>query len=565
MQLLTLKAKTGFCLGNFSECLSAVNEVLLLARTIDDKIPVFYACVDAHGAQSQLVDCFKQGLSFVKELGVKLPRHFNKMTVIMALIKAKKLMKGKTEEMLLEHPVAKDASKIAAIRILNTLVTYSFQARLNDMMATLALTNTCLILKYGLTQEAGSVLVMFAFLLSWLGEFNQGYILGQTCLKLAERSKAGIPRTFMNYYGGLDHLKKPLHKSLEPLLRGYRAGFEVGDTVYGCYCCHFYLNIFYFLGLPLENLLRDMNSFSREMEAYNMRVTLDLLKVFRQSVFNLMSTDVDDPTSLNGEAMMEAEVMTCGVQQTIESMWFGKLILAIYFLNVEVIRENLDKLVQRPADLDGCMYYVPMLMWCEAYGAILVAKTTKKRRYKKIAMNRFKKMEKWVSHGNVNCCHLLLHLTAELASLDRKSPELVKPLYDSAIATARRSGFSNCAAVANEGAASYFLGRLDLSTASIYVNNAFELYDSWGAKRKCISLGREHGALLQHEPTSAELSMDSSASTRGTSFAGRQRHTSVIGRLHRGESLNLMPKNKTSSLGTWLEGSSNTLSEVDGI
>ncbi|KAI2492115.1 PhoQ sensor [Fragilaria crotonensis] len=573
LELLTYKARTDLCLGHFTECYSAIGEVLQNARTTKDKIPVFQVCVDAYGAEGKVTTSVQEGLTFVKELGVKLPRKFNKLTVIMALIKAKKAMKGKTEEDLLNFPLANDPSKIAAVRIINTIVTYAFQARMSDIMATLALVNTRLILIYGFTDEAGSILVCYAFLLAWIGDFDVGYKIGQICLKLAEKSKSGIPRTFMNYYGGLDHLKKPLHQSLEPLLRGYKSGFEVGDTVYGFYCCHFYLSIFYFVGLPLKNLLRDMESFGNEMKAYNMQITLDLLNVYHQSVINLMSTTVEHPVTLDGTAMTEASVWRCGVQQTVESLWFGKLIMAIYFNDSHVIRENLDKLVyDRAPDLDGCMHYVPMLMWCEGCGAILVARATKRRKYHKLALKRFKTIESWVKGGNVNCYHYLQHLTAELAVLNKKPVGRVKELYDIAISASRRGGFSNMAAVANERAALYFLEHHDHDRASMYMTSAFELYETWGARRKCLALIREHARLLSSEQASNELTPASGAESRGTSFAGRKRHTSLVGRLHRGETLELMAysanslgQNSDSSFRLFVEGSSLSMTPSEGL
>jgi len=139
LELLTFQSRTEFCLGNFPECHKAVNGVLQNARTAKEKIPVFQVCVDdAYGAAGKVNVCIQEGLNFVKQLGVKLPKKFSKLTVIFNLIKAKQLMKGKTEEMLLTYPLANDPTKIAAMRIINTIVTFAVQARLHDLMATLA-------------------------------------------------------------------------------------------------------------------------------------------------------------------------------------------------------------------------------------------------------------------------------------------------------------------------------------------------------------------------------------------------------------------------------------------
>lgn len=236
--------------------------------------------MDAYGAAGKVNVCIQEGLNFVKQLGVKLLKKFSTLTVIFNLIKAKQLMKGKTVDMLLTYPLANDPTKIAAMRIINTIVTpFAVQARLNDLMAKLTLINTQLVLKYGVTDEAGAILSNYGFLIAWTGDFDEGRRIGETSLKLAKKLKTGIPHTFMNYYNGLDHMKNPLHQSLEPFLRGYPTGFEVGDTVYGFYCCHFYLSIFYFIGLPLANLLRNMDLFKQFVSYFGSISTLILCQV----------------------------------------------------------------------------------------------------------------------------------------------------------------------------------------------------------------------------------------------------------------------------------------------
>ena len=530
LELMILLSRTEGCLGRFQGCHKAVDEVIRNARTIEEKIPVFLVCVDALCAEGRINECIEKGFDFVKQLGVNLPKKCTKLTVIFALIKAKQMFRGKSDAMLLNFPLANDPSKIAAVKIINTMVTVTFFARLIDVMPTLALINCQLILKYGFTDEAGSILACYGTLVAWTGEFKEGHRYGLVALKLAEKSKTGVPRTFMNHYNSLDHLKKPLHQSLTPLLRGYQTGFEVGDTVYGFYCCLFYLSIFYYVGLPLRNLLQDMDSFSKEMKTYNMQTTTDLLSIDHQSVINLTSeTELSKPSSLDGRAMTEETILCSQVPLTIESMWFGKLLLGLYFDDYEVVRDCLQNLLHmRTSDLNGCMHFVILLMWTEGLGAIMVAKKTKKRKYRTIAYKRIKKIEKWVKQGNVNCHHFLLHLYAELAVLKKQPLRQVKRLYDSAITASRRAGFTNTAALVNERAALYFLDNNDDEWAALYMTNACGLYDDWGATGKIIQLTRNYGHLLSY----AEESSNKGDVTGSTSIAGRSQHSAILGTMH---------------------------------
>lgn len=549
LELLTLLAKTDGCLGNFTECHRTVDEVIRNARTIDEMIPVFLVCIDSLSAEGRIDECLEQGFGILNRLGVKLPRRVTKLTVIFSMMKAKRLLRGKSDAELLSFPSANDPSKIAAVRIINTMVTVAFHARLSYMVGTLVFINTALILKHGFTDQAGSILACYGNLLAFKGEFDEGHRYGLVAMKLAEKSKSGIPRTYMNFYNGLDHLKSPLHQSLEPLLRGYNVGFEVGDTLYGFYCCHFYLSIFFFVGLPLRNLLKDMDSFSKEMEVYNMQTARELLCVHHQSVINLTSeTELSDPTLLDGRAMKEAVLLNSDVPQRFESVWFSKLLLGLYFNDYEVIRVYLDKLVfSRPQGIDGTMHFVNVLLWMEAFGAILVAKKTASRKYQNLASKLIKKIEKWVQKGNINVLHFLLHLNAEMAVLKNQSEEKVKSLYESAIVACRRAGFTNTAALANERAALYFLNIGDHEWASYYLRNAGELYDDWGATAKSRQLVRDYGYLLDEGERSMAFPFSGSSSFRQTtSISGRERHSSMLLRTHRGESLELVSDSNSS-------------------
>jgi hypothetical protein len=420
------------------------------------------------------------------------------------------------------------------------MVTVAFHARLNHMVGALVFINTALILKHGFTDQAGSILACYGNLLAFMGEFDEGHRYGLVALKLAENSKSGIPRTYMNFYNGLDHLKSPLHQSLEPLLRGYTVGFEVGDTLYGFYCCHFYLSIFYFVGRPLRNLLNDMDSYSKEMEVYNMQTARELLSVHHQSVINLTSeTELSNPTLLDGRAMKEAELLNSDVPQRFESVWFGKLLLGLYFNDYEVTRLYLDKLVfERPQGIDGTMHFVNVLLWMEAFGAILVAKKTASRKYHILASRRIKKIEKWVDQGNINVLHFLLHLKAELAVLKNEPEEKVKSLFESAIVACRQAGFINTAALANERAALYFLNLGDHEWASYYLKNAGELYNDWGATAKSRQLVNDYGRLLEEREQSMAFPFDGSSTFQlTTSISAGERHSLISGPTHRGDSL----------------------------
>jgi predicted ATPase len=541
LELLVHLSRTELCLGRLSICHSAVNEVLTCANTTLERTPVFQVCVDAYGAANDLINGVKVGLTFLDQLGVRVPKKFNKITVFMAYVETKWRMRGITEDSILTYKAATDPYKVAAMKIISALTHFTFQIEMLDAMATLVFLNTSLCLKYGFIEESGTIFGNYGLLLAFAGDFTESYIISQkACLKLCERATSTIPRSFMNFYGGLNHLRSPLHSSLEPLLRGYRLGFEVGDTVNGFFCCLIYLEIFYFVGLPLMNLLKDIESFSQDMDTYNIKVTLDYLKVYHQSVLNLTEdSELENPVKLDGIAMTELELMQSGIKKVVDNFWLCKLLLATYFQDYKAISESLEFLsFQRHDGVDGCMYWVSTSMWCEGLGALHLARATRKRKYGVLARKRLKGLRNWAKNGNVNCYHSILHLEAEFAVLRRQPHTQIKILFDSAISAARRAGLTNFVAVTNERAGLYFLAIQDNDRASSYLLNAFEMYESWGANAKSKALIRDYPNLFPSLLIDHDSSMRSQST--GTSHLGRVRHTSIEENLHHGRNLNLV-------------------------
>jgi predicted ATPase len=538
LEILVLLAGAQLCLGRLSDCLLTVDDVLTKAQTVKERLRVFQICIDAYAASSELALGVQTGLRFLKELGVRVPKKFNKLTFWCSYIKAKKMIKGKKECDFMNYKLANEPYYIAAMKIISALVHFTFQSEMVEVMATLICINAALSFKYGFTNETGSILGNFGLILAFVGNFSEGYFISQTCLKLTEGRNISIPcSVILNHFSCFYHQRHPLRSCLEPLLQGYKLGFEVGDTFNGFHCCLLYLEIFYYVGLPLPNLLQDIKSFSKEMEDYNMQLTLKYLNVYHQSVLNLTSEIVlEDPTNLSGSVMTEELVLNSGIKKVVGNFWFAKLIIAVHFQNVRTIQQCLEVLsFRRNFGEDWCMYYKSTCLLYEGIGAFILAQKTRKRKYSVLARKRTMELKQWNKKGNVNCYHSWLHLEAESAALCQQPIWEIKEKYDSAISSARRAGLCNAAALACERAALYFLGIQDHEQATLYMLASYEMYECWGATSKCRMMVYDYPNLLSDLRMSYEYNHKSHST--GTSHLGRIRHTSTERLLHLGENL----------------------------
>jgi hypothetical protein len=274
---------------------------------------------------------------------------------------------------------------------------------------------------------------------------------------------------------------------------------------------------------------------------------LDYLNVYYQSVLNLTSASaLEDPVKLDGIVMNERSALKSKIKKVIDNVWFGKLILAIYFQDHQTLEGCLQHLsFGRSNGVDGCMLWVSTLLWCEGLGGILLYRSQKKRKYVLLARRRIKQLTLWTRRGSVNCYHSLLHLEAEIAILNRQPMLGIKDKFDTSISAARRAGWNNQAAFVNERAALFFQReQLDHERASTYMMISYQLYESWGAAAKTMTMIRDHSDLLSNILPVVNESL-SKAPNLGTSHVGRVRHTSLSTKLHQG--LHLFSDNSNNS------------------
>ena len=90
-------------------------------------------------------------------------------------------------------------------------------------------------------------------------------------------------------------------------------------------------------------------------------------------------------------------------------------------------------------------------------------------------------------------------LEAEIAFC-RGRREKAERLYDEAIATAKRGGFLDIEALANELAGQYFASRDRLVVAATYLQEAVAAYGRWGAGAKVARLSQTQAPLLAGLP-----------------------------------------------------------------
>ena len=138
-------------------------------------------------------------------------------------------------------------------------------------------------------------------------------------------------------------------------------------------------------------------------------------------------------------------------------------------------------------------------------------------------------MTVWVDHCSENFLHKRLLVAAELLRLEGRMMEAMNT-YDQAIDTARRHGFTQDEALANELAGRFWLARGKEKFAAVYLQDAHQNYRNWGAVRKVEALEQEFPHVLARRPAmgSGPISTDTTGSLEGLDLTTVLRATRTI-------------------------------------
>eukprot|EP00984_Skeletonema_dohrnii_P035048 scaffold34601_cov142-Skeletonema_dohrnii-CCMP3373.AAC.4 len=282
------------------------------------------------------------------------------------------------------------------------------------------------------------------------------------------------------------HWTSPLHDTIEPLLKGYQVGFEVGDTDSACFCLASRMYNLFFIGRSLDNI-------QKELEA-TIRVMTQLKQEFVKLKIIILLTTVKKLRGLDAEA--GDEIMDSILASTAETRI--NLSANVNMMNLEVFvifqewREA-NELVRKAGNIRLLLpstFSTVRYTFLEALTYLKSAQSAsgwKKRQMKKCAHKTIQLIQGWAKNGNVNVVHYLHILEAELAVLHGKNKK-AKERFNAAITTSSRNGFLHDKALAHELGSAYFKAQGDDYWGNYHIECSKRCYQEWGCGEKVKKL-----------------------------------------------------------------------------
>ncbi|MEG5159251.1 AAA family ATPase [Microcoleus sp. AT3-A2] len=507
--------------GHVEEMEKLADIVLQQATSLLDKVKVYEVKIQAYTAQNQPLEAIETALSVLKLLGIRFPKKPTKLNIFLELMKTKLSLAGKRIEDLIDLPVMTDPYKLAAMRILSSVVSAAHFAT-PELLALMAFKQVNLSIKYGNTSVSSCAYATYGLILSGetVGDIETGYKFGQLALLLLDKfnTKELAARTIfiVNYF--VKHWKEHLRETLNPLQNAYSIALETGDLEYAAYSVCVYCYHSYVLGKELATVEAEMAMYSNTLSKLKQETSYYYNQLNRQVLLNLMG-QAEDKCRLIGESYDETKMLPlhreANAQNLCRSVYFYKLFLCYIFQDYQQAIEN-AKLAEKYSDSAvGTLplyHFYNSLLYLAIYSD--APKSEQKLILPKVKANQ-KKIQKWAQFAPMTHLHKFYLVEAERYRVLGENARAID-YYDRAIALAKEHDYINEEALANELAAKFYLAWGKEQVAQAYMTNAYYCYLRWGATAKMTDLKRQYPELLKRF-TTANMSINSRNTLSDTS------------------------------------------------
>ncbi|OCQ98009.1 serine/threonine protein kinase [Oscillatoriales cyanobacterium USR001] len=494
--------ETQYLNTHFEEAENLAQIVLLQAKTLLDKVKIYYKLIEVYYYQNKWLLARDTGLEVLSMLGVTLDNPVeNEINLADRLYNELKQKINNIQD-LQYLPLMTDQKKIAAVRILSAIAipVYVTSPHLY-LLVIFKMVDLCI--QYGNSPLAPLVYAEYAKLLSAVFfNFDDGYQFGQLSVKLMEDfgAKELKCKIYLLFNTMVRHWKEPFLEMLEPLQEGIQSGLETGDLDYVCYstthCCTFSL----FGGHNLELVEEKYSKYIQLVDSFKQNSSLIALKIFKQFVLNIRGGAANNNT-LIGEAFNEKECLLY-LQEThsyssLATLYVAKTILLYLFKDYDGAVTNAALAKQHISSLGG-MNFVSEHNFYQSLS--ILAQYAQTNTQLEIVEENQKLLLNWASFAPCNFQHKYELVEAEKARVLGEN-EKATDLYEKAIQGAVKEGYVQEEALACELAAEFHLALGRQKIAKTYMTDAYYAYMRWGAVAKLKDLDLRYPELIYRTET----------------------------------------------------------------
>jgi predicted ATPase/HPt (histidine-containing phosphotransfer) domain-containing protein len=349
-----------------------------------------------------------------------------------------------------------------------------------------------------------------------LGDYEVAYRLGQTAFKLLERYRPTPLESSVQFVFGafVSHFRKPLREGRESLDRAARIGLELGDIQHVAYATAHRSHRSLLVGTNLADCEQEAREAIEFLEGAHAAGQWLGMLVTTWSLSRLRGIPTIQPSAGHTEEETVRTLRDGGNAQWLYS--FGQAQIFVSFLLGDVADARRWQAFTEPfAPAGSCLFSQPDYHLFRALLLLEPAKSAEEleQALAAIAPDR-EKLARWADACPENFAHKHWLLSAEVARAEAKSVADVLSCYQTAISVAG-SDFIQFSALTHELQARYLVSVGQTRLGWLSMQQAYRLYEAWGAQAKLQRLAREFPKLSSVVRTGARQHRTESATTEG--------------------------------------------------
>ena len=497
--------EAAYLTGDFEQVATMTALILKqTSATLLDQIQAYDIQIMTAIAAGRVPEAITIGLTVLGKLGVVLceGEEATQADFMPALQRVQTELGTRPIASLIDLPRMQDPVILAAMRLLRAIAPAAYAVQPN-LYPLIIFRQLLLSLRWGNDAYSGGAYAAYGLLLSAvLDDWETGAEFGRMAIQLIDTFDDQFNAGFVNLinHGFIFPWQTHLKHHIKPLLAAYHQALAVGNPEAASYCL-FVHGLYDFLsGTELQQLSRNLLTQRQAIAHLNQAPTLYKVEVIRQVVLNLRENPTN-PTALAGDAFDEVAMrplVEASKDHSIFAYWYlGRMMLAYWLGDYDQAQRHRDAFLQVAASVIG-LQIIPVFYFydslCQLADMALLSAEEETGRLNIVANNQ-QKLRAWAIAAPMNMQHKSDLIEAEQHRHAGDKARAID-LYEQAIAGAKRAGYVQEEALANELAAQFYLEWGKDKIAAIYMQEAYYGYGRWGAKTKIKDLESRYRHLL---------------------------------------------------------------------
>ncbi len=471
----------------------------LLSRDLQrmDRVLVLELVILIHTGRLEYLKALEVGQAALALLGEKLPISPGAPKLLGALAAAKMLLRGRSDESLLNLPRMTEPEKLAVIRVLGLMAAPAYFTELY-LLPLIGIRIVTLSVRHGNAAHSAYGYVIYGMLhCAVLANPVRRRAYGDLARRVADKHGADdiMGRILMVHAGFIQHWTDPLGETLPMFLQGAESAIAAGDLEYHGYTRYGHASYALMAGQPLPRVAEYLTDHLSAVRANTHEKTQRIMQMAMGSVARMRA--LPEPEEFAPE---ENFALWTEQSDATSLAYFHK-----YRMLEALMEANYPEVLRQAGhmqtNLNGIlsMGYQPFYQFYEALASVELARNAPPaRRWRLTLRARFltRRLAAWARHAPGTLTHRVHLLRAEIDALRGRTERAITG-FGAAVRTARENRALHDIGLFNERLARFYLSAGAEDPAAVYLAEAKAAFEIWGGQGWVRQLEQRHPDLLR--------------------------------------------------------------------